>query len=42
MVMKLSIILATRRRPGILARTVAQTLANITNPRNALGDRRRR
>jgi hypothetical protein len=30
--MKLSIALATRRRPGILVRTVNQTLSNITNP----------
>ncbi len=30
--MKLSIALATRRRPGILIRTVEQTLKNIKNP----------
>lgn len=30
--MKLSIILATRRRPGILVRTIEQTLKNITHP----------
>ena len=30
--MKLSIVLATRKRPGILVRTVAQTLANVTHP----------
>lgn len=34
--MKLSIVLATRRRPGILVRTVEQTLKNITHPETRL------
>lgn len=34
--MKLSIILATRKRPGLLARTVQETLKHITSPHTRL------